>query len=249
MTFPDDTGTLPGEPSLEAPQLPPLGPPAPPRAVVGRELGVVLLILVPSLVISLFALRTAVMGFTTLAVGTIFQDLSLVALVAYFFWRNGEGVAALGWRGPVFQEAVVGAVLFVPTYFAAGGLEGLLTHGGLSAPAHLPSFLKATGPGEMVLAALLVVVVGIAEETIFRGYLLRRFAQATSSTFAAVLLSAVVFSLGHGYEGTAGMAAVGFLGLVFALVYLWRGSLVAPIVMHMLQDMIGLVVMPLLLGK
>jgi membrane protease YdiL (CAAX protease family) len=49
-------------------------------------------------------------------------------------------------------------------------------------------------------------------------------------------LFAVVFSLGHGYEGTAGVVTVGFIGLAFALVYQWRGSLVAPMVMHFLQD-------------
>jgi membrane protease YdiL (CAAX protease family) len=36
------------------------------------------------------------------------------------------------------------------------------------------------------------------------------------------------------------------MGLAFALVYLWRKSLVAPIVMHFLQDFIGIVLLPLL---
>ena len=64
-----------------------------------------------------------------------------------------------------------------------------------------------------------------------------------------MLLSTVIFTLGHGYEGTAGMAAVGTLGLILALVYVNRGSLVAPMVMHFLQDFIGVVIVPLLLSK
>lgn len=44
----------------------------------------------------------------------------------------------------------------------------------------------------------------------------------------------------------AGMATVGFLGIVLALVYLWRKSLTAVIVMHFLQDFGGIVLMPLL---
>jgi membrane protease YdiL (CAAX protease family) len=64
-----------------------------------------------------------------------------------------------------------------------------------------------------------------------------------------VLLSSFIFSLGHGYEGTAGLATVGVMGAAFALVYLWRGSLVAPIVMHFLQDFIGIVLLPYLVGK
>lgn len=244
MTEPDQT--LPTKPPFAVKRLPPLGPPPPPRPVLTRELAVVLFILVPALVLSLFALQGASLGFVTVAVGSILQDLALVSLVAYFFWRNGEGVVALGWRGPLLGEALVGAILFVPTFFAAGGLEKLLTRGGMSTPSHLPSFLRPSGPGEMVLAVILVVVVAVAEESIFRGYLLRRFAQVTASPTAAVFLSAGIFSLGHAYEGTAGMATVGFLGVVFAAVYLWRGSLVAPIVMHLLQDMLGLVIVPLL---
>ena len=38
------------------------------------------------------------------------------------------------------------------------------------------------------------------------------------------------------------------MGIVFALVYMWRQSLVASIVMHCLQDFIGIVLLPLL-GK
>jgi membrane protease YdiL (CAAX protease family) len=58
----------------------------------------------------------------------------------------------------------------------------------------------------------------------------------------AVAVSSVIFSLGHGYEGLAGMITVGALGATFATVYLWRKSLVAPMVMHFLQDFVTIVV-------
>ena len=93
---------------------------------------------------------------------------------------------------------------------------------------------------------VLVVIVAVAEETIFRGYLMLRLQAITASPAAAVVLSAVIFSLGHGYEGSAGVVTVGVMGAVFALVYLWRQSLVAPMVMHFLQDFIGIVMLPLL---
>jgi membrane protease YdiL (CAAX protease family) len=67
----------------------------------------------------------------------------------------------------------------------------------------------------------------------------------TASPAVAVVLSAAIFSLGHGYEGSAGVVTVGVMGLVFALVYLWRKSLVAPMVMHFLQDFIGIILLPL----
>ena len=99
---------------------------------------------------------------------------------------------------------------------------------------------------EELLALVLVAVVALAEETIFRGYLLLRFQSVLRSTTAAVLLSSTVFAVGHGYEGSAGLVTVGVMGVAFALVYLWRGSLVAPMVMHFLQDFLGIVLLPLL---
>ena len=101
----------------------------------------------------------------------------------------------------------------------------------------------------MLLAGFLVVVVAICEEVIFRGYLILRLSEVTRSTAAGVLLSAFIFSLGHGYEGSAGVVTVGVMGLIFAVVYLWRGSLIAPMVMHFLQDFIGIVLTPILRHK
>jgi len=92
----------------------------------------------------------------------------------------------------------------------------------------------------------MVAVVAVAEETIFRGYLLLRFQTLLRSPALGVLMSSVIFSLGHGYEGSAGLVTVGVMGAVFAVIYLWRRSLVAPIVMHFLQDFLSIVLAPLL---
>src|SRR5256885_406395 len=55
----------------------------------------------------------------------------------------------------------------------------------------------------------------------------------------------VIFALGGGCEGGAGVITGGVVGLGFGLVRLWRGSLVAPVVMHFLQDFLAIVVRPL----
>jgi membrane protease YdiL (CAAX protease family) len=39
---------------------------------------------------------------------------------------------------------------------------------------------------------------------------------------------------------------VGVMGLIFALLYLWRQSLIVPIVLHFLQDFLAIVVAPYL---
>ncbi len=86
----------------------------------------------------------------------------------------------------------------------------------------------------------------MAEEIIFRGYLIHRLSAVTRRPAVAALLSGIIFSLGHGYEGTTGVITVGVMGLALAFVYLWRRTLLAPIVMHFLQDFGAIVLLPLL---
>jgi membrane protease YdiL (CAAX protease family) len=221
---------------------------APNRKVQAGEVAVFLLLIVPSLALSLFAIRQGQLNFVLTATAIILRDLGLVSLVLFFLWRNGEPISRIGWTSRhLVRELILGVVCFVPLFLGAALLELALLRAGLSAPkTSLPSFLKAQGPAQAFLALVLVTVVAVAEETIFRGYLLLRFQAVLRSTTAAVLLSSVIFAIGHGYEGSAGLVTVGVMGAVFALVYLWRGSLVAPIVMHFLQDFLGIVLLPLL---
>lgn len=215
------------------------------------EVLVFLFLIVPSMALSFFAIKQGDVGFTLTAVATILRDLALVSLILFFLWRNREAITQIGWTFKNgWKDIILGVVLFIPVFFGAAFLDNLLQAAGFSAPATpQPSFLTAQGPLQFLLAFVLVVVVALAEETIFRGYLILRFQALLSSPAAAVVLSAFVFSLGHGYEGTSGVITVGTMGAVFAVVYLWRKSLVAPITMHFLQDFLGVVLIPWLTMK
>ena len=46
-------------------------------------------------------------------------------------------------------------------------------------------------------------------------------------------------------KGMAGLITVFFLGVIFALVYLWRQSLIAPVMMHFLIDFTSIVLITL----
>lgn len=223
----------------------------PGRTVQTIEVGVFLFLILPSMALSFLAIKQGGLPFPLVAVATILRDLSLVSLILYFIWRNGEPVAAIGWtRRKPAREVAIGVALFVPLFFAAAALAQFLVGQGFSSPkTPLPDLFSISGRWNLLLAALLVSIIAISEETIFRGYLIRRLAAVSRSRWAAVILSAAIFSIGHGYEGSAGVLTVGVLGLIFALVYLWRGSLIAPITMHFLQDFLAIVLLPLLSAK
>jgi CAAX protease family protein len=212
------------------------------------ELSVFLFLILPSLVFSFFAVKQGSVSFLFISIATILRDLSLLCLILFFIWRNKEPIAAIGWTTRnIWKEISIGILLFVPLFLASSVLESLLRKAGLSAPSTpLPALVSERGMAEFLLALFMVIVVAVVEETIFRGYLMLRINAITSSPAVAVVLSAVIFSLGHGYEGTASVVTVGVMGAVFALIYQWRKSLTAPVVMHFLQDVIGIVLIPFL---
>ncbi len=211
------------------------------------EVLVFLSLVVPSMILSWFVIRPGRLNFVLVAWSVILRDLSLVGLVVFFAWRNQEPLEGIGWAfRNRWRDMRLGIVLFLPFFAAVNALEAGLRAAGLSAPSAASlAFLTPRGRAEVLLGLFLVVIVAATEETIFRGYLILRFTPITGSPLAAILLSSAVFSLGHGYEGTAGVATVAFMGVMLGLVYVWRGSIVAPAVMHFLQDFLGIVLAPL----
>lgn len=222
------------------------GPAGPvPRKVQILELSVFLFLIVPSMVLSYFVIQPRQLHFTLVAVATILNDLAMSLLVMFFVWRNGEGLSALGWnaRG-ARHELALGAFLFVP-FFLLTAVFQLWLRGLGFAPPSRPPFPVPSGVGQLALAFLFLLVVAVTEETVFRGYLILRLSNISGHRTRAVLYSTLIFAIGHGYEGTAGVITVAGMGLVFALIYLWRGTLLAVMAMHFLQDFVAVVLVPL----
>jgi uncharacterized protein len=220
----------------------------PSRVEQTAELLVFLFLIVPSIILSFFAQNLNQAGFVLVAASTILRDLALVGLILFFLWRNGEPLDLIGWRRKgALPDVALGLLLSPLVITGIALLGGALQSMGFSGPSRpLPPFLTPHGPEQIALAVVLVVVVAISEETIFRGYLMARIGAVTGSTPVAAILSSVIFSLGHVYEGGSGVIAVGVMGLVFALLLAWRRSIVAPAVIHFANDFAGIVVLSLL---
>ena len=209
----------------------------PTRKVQTIELAIFLLLIVPSMATSFLAGAQSGIGFVGTAVLSMLYDLGEAGLVLYFIWRNSEPLQRIGWtlkRLPV--EVMWGLALYFPIVYVTAWIERVLLPIGLSVPSKLPSMLVAASHAQIVLAILLVTIVAVVEETVFRGYLLLRLEAVTSRPWAAVLLSSFVFSIGHGYEGTAGVVRIFFLGIFLSILYLRRRSLIAPMLIHFLID-------------
>ena len=142
------------------------------------EVAVFLFLILPAMVFSflLFGPRQKYLDFAQFAVSSIFQYLALVALIFFFAWRNQEPLARLGWNfRNGWQDVALGIILFFPYIMSIGLLVMLYWKLAFPLPMEpVPQFFIAR-KGQTLLALSLVCVVAVAEETIFRGYLLLRF--------------------------------------------------------------------------
>ncbi len=91
----------------------------------------------------------------------------------------------------------------------------------------------------------MAVTAGVCEEIVYRGLLIAFGVGVLGlSTTAAAALALAVFVAGHFYQGWKGMVVVALLGFWLTTVYLSTGSLLLPILVHVMIDVRGLVCMP-----
>jgi CAAX prenyl protease-like protein len=158
--------------------------------------------------------------------------LRMVAAAAVL-WVFRKRYATLTWSVS-WVGVASGAVVFLvwiafDRFFGGSGRE----HGVPAALLAAPPVLRTTWIALRALAA--VTTVPLAEELAFRGYVMRRFMSADFElvspqrvTWLALAASSVVFGLLHGGLWIAGI----FAGLVFGLVWKWRGSMGDAIAAH-----------------
>ncbi len=89
---------------------------------------------------------------------------------------------------------------------------------------------------EVMLWIVVSISAGICEEIVFRGYFQKQFAAYTQSLIAGVLLQAVVFGLGHSYQGLKQVMIIAVLGVLYGALAAWRRSLRANMIAHAWTD-------------
>jgi membrane protease YdiL (CAAX protease family) len=91
------------------------------------------------------------------------------------------------------------------------------------------------------LLVLSVFLAPVAEEVFFRGMLYSALRRRLHVAVAAPV-QAIIFGLTHHF-GPADTAGVVLIGLGFALLYEWRKTLLAPVLMHSLVNVLAMVIM------
>lgn len=175
------------------------------------------------------------LNLTFIAVLSLIDAIVLIGLILFFMRAHGESPRDLFFgRRPIGVEARLG----LPLSFAALAIAFaaiLLIH--QFAPwlrteeTNPLQDLLTTPRGAAVMAVVLVVAGGIREE-VQRAFLLRRFEQWLGGPLVGVIVASIVFGAGHIIQGVDVAIVTGLLGMFWAVVYLRRRSIVAPVVSH-----------------
>ncbi len=159
------------------------------------------------------------------------------------------GIAILFWMGSLMALATL-ALMWM-------SIEAAITHRPIPIPtgpsgktttprlpedqaARAVTQLAPANGKEIACWLLLCMLVGVAEELVFRGYLQQQFTAWTRGAAAGgVVFSAVMFGAAHGYEGARAMFLLTVFGALFSLLALFRRNLRAGIFAHSWHDAIA----------
>lgn len=211
------------------------------------DIGAALALFVLSSVAAASAAAYLPQSFRLMAV-VVTQGLLLIAIVGVLLaWRR-QRWAAIGMLAPVPGD--------VPrSLLAYGGCLGgnLVFIYALYAmfPAFVEAHTERLGYIVQQLASglpfpvlvLVLAFVGVYEEIFARGLLLDRCRKLLRGTWAPVLVSSVLFGLGHLYQGWIGVGQTTLIGIVLALAVIRWGTLWPAIIAHALLDVSSILFM------
>jgi len=94
-----------------------------------------------------------------------------------------------------------------------------------------------------------VFTVSICEEFIFRGFAQQVFESTwQGSVLVGIMGSALLFAVAHVYQGRRGLIATFIVGVLFASIRSWTGSLIAPMTAHFTADLTAGLLAPSRIG-
>jgi membrane protease YdiL (CAAX protease family) len=136
-------------------------------------------------------------------------------------WPLNMGIGVGAWLGSMIGLIILSA-------FASLLIPQLSAHDQDSVKA-----IQETFPPMSTLGLIaFMTFVAAWEELVFRGFLLTRLQAMFKRWWLSLPVGAVLFGLGHGYQGPIAVPLTMLLGIALGLLFWWRRSLVPGIVFH-----------------
>jgi membrane protease YdiL (CAAX protease family) len=166
--------------------------------------------------------------------------IARIAVILYILWRGGD-LEILGSPKPAWLADIsiaVGAI--VVGSLIANLMLWMAALGGSPRPHYASSAAWShSAPAAVVAGSMFNLLIAIASEVFYRGYLIRRLQTLFRSTFFAVAASCVLYSVVYLQYGVVGGIVPSVLGLILALVFLKTNRLWPVIFAHYFVLMYG----------
>jgi len=172
----------------------------------------------------------------------------LLAILTTGFSLAGVTIEVIGLPGAVDVSWAI--ALGVGLGFALAGvnegMERLFDLVGITYDDALRRLLSPTTATEWAALCLVVLpTVALFEEVLFRGVLIGGLSVGLAiSPWVLVIISSVLFAMGHGLQGPGGLLAAGILGFVLAVSFVVTESLLLVIVAHYVVNLTEFVRQP-----
>lgn len=159
----------------------------------------------------------------------------VVGLVVLLLRAHRESVrdVLLG-RVRLLREAIVGVALIPLVFFVVVVILAVVLTWApqLHNVARNPLEDMLQNRTDAVIFAFVVMIAGGVREEVQRGFIVHRFGQYLGGGAYGVFLYSLFFGLGHYEQGYDAALATAVLGAIWGLVYLRRGSIIAPVISH-----------------
>ena len=159
----------------------------------------------------------------------------VIGLVFFFFRAHRESARAVLFGGrSSLREALLGIVLTPLVFvFVVMILTVILTFAPqLHNVPRNPLEDMLRNRADAFMFAVVVMISGGVREEFQRGFILHRFGQYLGGAGWGVVVYSALFGLGHIDQGIDAAIATALLGAMWGLLYLARGSIIAPMVSH-----------------
>ena len=175
-------------------------------------------------------------GLTPMASANLFWWSMALLVPIYVLAVEHQPLSSIGLKRPSWKTFAYGLAAAVVCFAILPVVE--IARSLLQAPGQLGS----AGSNALLALSLwfrvqLVLRASLAEEIVFRGYIIERVEQLTGSRMAALAVSVVAFTWAHlAYWGWGPLIGVAAVGIVLALFYQWRRDLGTTMVAHFVID-------------
>lgn len=172
------------------------------------------------------------------------QLLVVLVLLGLAWWTRIPPVDLGVWWPLESWMLWIGVALGIVLYIANAASVAVFDRLGV---AYSEDLRKALAPdslgGWALLIGVILPLIAISEELLFRAVIIGAVEAGFGiSPWLLAVLSAILFALGHGIQGTGGIVVTGTLGLVLAGAFVLTGSLALVVVAHYVVNVLEFVI-------